>query len=214
MGKPMLDPALHPVVSFDSDPLILVDSEDREIGSLDKAGCHEGRGVLHRAFSLFVFNSEGALLLQRRSRQKRLWPAFWSNSCCSHPRLGESTPEAAKRRLEEELGLVCELDYIYKFQYHAEYLSIGSENELCWVFAGFVGDQVLRPNVNEVDDCRYIEPWTLDREMDSRPETFTPWFHMEWRSLRKDYWSILQGRIAGLAQAPVSWGETGFHEVR
>ena len=204
MVKPMLEHALHPVVSFDSDPLILVDPEDRETGSLDKARCHEGQGVLHRAFSLFVFNSEGAVLMQRRSRQKRLWPAFWSNSCCSHPRVGEHTPEAAKRRLEEELGLACELHYIYKFQYHAEYLSIGSEKELCWVFAGFVGDQTVRPNVNEVDDCRYIEPFALDREMDSRPETFTPWFHMEWRSLRNDYWSILTERIVALAQAPVS----------
>ncbi len=204
MVRSMLDSAPHPVVSFDSDLLILVDSEDRETGSLDKARCHEGKGILHRAFSLFVFNSEGAVLMQRRSRQKRLWPAFWSNSCCSHPRVGEKTPEAAKRRLEEELGLVCEPSYIYKFQYHAEYLSIGSENEFCWVFAGFVGDQTVRPNVNEVDDCRYIEPETLDREMDSRPETFTPWFHMEWRSLRHDYWSILKGQIAALAQTSVS----------
>ena len=101
----MLDSAPHPVVSFDSDLLILVDSEDRETGSLDKARCHEGKGILHRAFSLFVFNSEGAVLMQRRSRQKRLWPAFWSNSCCSHPRVGEKTPEAAKRRLEEESSI-------------------------------------------------------------------------------------------------------------
>jgi isopentenyl-diphosphate delta-isomerase len=195
------DVSAHPTVSFDSDPLILVDAQDREIGSLNKAQCHEGRGVLHRAFSLFVFNSEGALLLQRRSRQKRLWPAFWSNSCCSHPRRGENTATAAKRRLEEELGLVCELRYIYKFQYHAEYLSIGSENELCWVFAGFAGDQTIRPNVNEVDDCRYVEPEVLDREMAVRPASFTPWFHMEWKSLRHDYWSILTERIAGPARA-------------
>ena len=90
------------IVSDESEPLILVDEADREIGHLDKGACHDGKGVLHRAFSLFIFNDSGELLLQQRSAQKRLWPLFWSNSCCSHPRKGESMETAVERRLAQD----------------------------------------------------------------------------------------------------------------
>ena len=80
----------NPIVSFDDEPLVLVDSADHDQGFLDKASCHDGDGVLHRAFSVFLFNSKLELLLQQRSGQKRLWPMWWSNSCCSHPRKGET----------------------------------------------------------------------------------------------------------------------------
>ena len=80
----------HDVVSFDSEELILVDTQDHELGYCSKAQCHDGDGVLHRAFSLFVFDRRGRVLLQQRSAQKRLWPLYWSNSCCSHPRRGGS----------------------------------------------------------------------------------------------------------------------------
>ncbi|MDH3468536.1 MAG: isopentenyl-diphosphate delta-isomerase, partial [Gammaproteobacteria bacterium] len=86
------------VVSFDADDLILVDEHDNEIGHMSKDECHIGDGQLHRAFSLFVFNSEGELLLQQRSKQKHLWPLYWANSCCSHPRHGESMDDAVRRR--------------------------------------------------------------------------------------------------------------------
>ena len=84
------------------DSLILVDDADRELGYLSKAECHRGRGVLHRAFSLLIFNDAGELLLQQRSAAKRLWPLYWSNSCCSHPRRAETMEAATHRRLQEE----------------------------------------------------------------------------------------------------------------
>ena len=92
----------HRIVSSEAEELILVDGEDNETGYLSKAACHDGDGVLHRAFSLFLFDSAGRLLLQQRAATKRLWPGFWSNSCCSHPRRGESMEVATSRRLRDE----------------------------------------------------------------------------------------------------------------
>src|SRR5271155_4045484 len=103
----------------DSDALIVVDGDDRRLGHLSKSLCHEGRGVLHRAFSLLIFNDRGELLVQQRSRAKRLWPLYWSNSCCSHPRRAETMEVATRRRLSEELGIRCDLKFLFKFQYHA-----------------------------------------------------------------------------------------------
>jgi isopentenyl-diphosphate Delta-isomerase len=108
------------VVPADFDALILVDGADREVGFLPKDLCHDGQGVLHRAFSLLVFNEKGEQLLQQRSASKRLWPLYWSNSCCSHPRRGESMEAAVKRRLDEELGLSCPVQFLFKFQYQRD----------------------------------------------------------------------------------------------
>src|ERR1700724_859987 len=120
----------------DSESLILVDEADREVGHLDKAQCHQGRGVLHRAFSLLIFNDAGELLIQQRAPSKRLWPLYWSNSCCSHPRRGESMDAATQRRLGEELGINCPLQFLFKFQYQAQFDATASEHELCSVFIG------------------------------------------------------------------------------
>ena len=105
--------------------LILVDENDRVVGHLSKGLSHDGEGALHRAFSLFVFNREGEFLLQQRSAGKRLWSLFWSNSCCSHPREGETMDEAVRRRLLQELRLESNLQFLYKFQYQASYKDIG-----------------------------------------------------------------------------------------
>lgn len=174
------------IVSSDSESLILVDPLDREIGELSKAACHDGEGVLHRAFSLFVFNREGELLLQKRSAQKRLWPLYWSNSCCSHPRSGESVEDAAHRRLQQELGLHANLYFMYKFQYRARFGELGSENELCWVYVG-VSDDPVQVNAEEIDDWRFVAPDDVDRELAGASDTFTPWFRMEWARLRQDH---------------------------
>jgi len=120
----------------DSESLILVDEADREVGHLDKLRCHQGRGVLHRAFSLLIFNDSGELLLQQRAASKRLWPLYWSNSCCSHPRRAETLETAIHRRLYEELGLRCPLHFLFKFQYQAQFDAAGAEQELCSVFVG------------------------------------------------------------------------------
>lgn len=174
------------VVSFDDEPLILVDSEDREVGFLPKADAHKGRGTLHRAFSLFVFNPEGKLLLQQRAAGKRLWGQFWSNTCCSHPRRGETMDIAIHRRLMEELGLVCEFAFLFKFQYQAQYDAEGAENELCWVYAGRSA-VVPRVNANEISAVRYIAPNALDAEIAARPAQFTPWFKIEWARIREQH---------------------------
>ncbi|MGJ7456291.1 isopentenyl-diphosphate Delta-isomerase [Halomonas sp. MA07-2] len=174
------------IVSYEDEALILVDDQDRELGHLSKLKCHEGDGVLHRAFSLFVFNGRGELLLQQRAAGKRLWPLFWSNSCCSHPRRGERMTEAVHRRLWQELGIEAELDYLYKFRYQARYDASGAEHELCSVYLG-VSDEAPRPNRQEIADWRWIPPAKLDAELVSRAEHYTPWFKMEWRRLRSEF---------------------------
>lgn len=174
------------VVSFNDEPLVLVDEHDQEIGFLDKASAHQGRGLLHRAFSLFVFNYKGELLLQQRATSKRLWPGFWSNTCCSHPRRGEAIDEAIERRLGEELGMRCAFSFLFKFEYHAQYDAEGAEHELCWVYAGR-SDEAPTFNLNEVSTLRYISPEALDKEMAENPQIFTPWFKFEWMRLRREH---------------------------
>lgn len=166
--------------------LILVDSDDREIGNLGKSECHDGNGVLHRAFSLFLFNNDGELLLQRRSAGKRLWPGFWSNSCCSHPRRGESMQAATARRLVDELNTSAALEFVYKFEYQARYGDEGSENELCWVFLGQLGDEASA-NETEISALRFISAGDLQSEIDAQAERFTPWIRMEWQRLNEEY---------------------------
>jgi len=163
----------------DDDQLILVDRDDREIGYLAKAAAHLGSGVLHRAFSLFVFNPQGELLVQRRAPGKRLWPGYWSNTCCSHPLRGERMDSAVARRLREELGMTAELQYLFKFRYQTQYDPHGAEHELCWVYAGLSPERP-RANVDEVAAWRYVTPRTLQAEMTCAPERFTPWFRIEW----------------------------------
>lgn len=174
------------VISFAGEPLILVDSEDRVVGYDSKQACHQGAGILHRAFSVFIFNQQGEVLLQQRSAQKQLWPGFWSNSCCSHPRQGEEMSAAAHRRLLEELGLHSELKFLYRFQYHAAFGEAGSENELCSVYIGLSNDPVV-VNVNEISQWRYVSPVKLQRELEQQPERFTPWLKMEWSRLQDEY---------------------------
>lgn len=169
----------HEVVSSEDEPLILVDEADNEIGFLSKGECHDGDGVLHRAFSIFIFNSAGELLLQQRSADKRLWPLYWSNTCCSHPRRGESVEIATERRLAEELAMTSDLRFLFKFRYQATFGELGSEHELCWVYAGS-SDDTPKPNANEIAAIRWVSPEDLDHEFATRPETLTPWFAKEW----------------------------------
>jgi isopentenyl-diphosphate delta-isomerase len=174
------------IVSSESESLILVDSSDREIGYLDKSAAHDGNGVLHRAFSLFIFNADGQLLLQRRARGKRLWPGFWSNSCCSHPRKGEKMDQAVHRRLEQELGMNADLEFAYKFEYHAPFGSLGSEHELCWVYVGRTDAQPVI-NTTEIMDWVWIDPAELSRAISKEPERYTPWLKLEWERLSSEF---------------------------
>jgi isopentenyl-diphosphate Delta-isomerase len=176
----------HRRVSFDDESLILVDHDDRPVGYASKDDCHRGSGLLHRAFSVFLFTPGGELLLQQRSAQKWLWPLFWSNSCCSHPRRGESLEEATVRRLDEELGVHAVLRPLFAFEYQARFGDAGSENELCHVYAGGLGEPV-RANANELADWRLISAPELDRELERQGERFTPWLKLEWQRIRRDY---------------------------
>jgi len=182
----------HRIVSSEAEELILVDRDDKEIGFLSKAESHDGGGVLHRAFSLFLFNADGELLLQQRGSGKRLWPGFWSNSCCSHPRRGETMEVATRRRLRDELNIESTPEFVYKFAYTAEYGPAGSENELCHVYLGrVVGD--VRPNDHEIDNVRFVRPQDLTLEQTETPAIFTPWFKQEWQTLLQEHAEQLAG---------------------
>jgi isopentenyl-diphosphate delta-isomerase len=178
-------------VAADPDELILVDEADRTLGFLSKTLCHEGRGVLHRAFSLLIFNESGELLIQQRAASKRLWPMYWSNSCCSHPRGDETLEAATQRRLYEELGIQCPLHFLFKFQYQAQFDATGAENELCSVFVGRCRDPI-RVNSAEISDWRWVSPEALQREIAAEGgRIFTPWFLMEWVRIWRDHRSAL-----------------------
>ena len=174
------------IVSSESEHLILVDPADQVVGHLDKSAAHDGVGVMHRAFSLFVFNAEGQLLLQQRAPDKRLWPEFWSNSCCSHPRRGETMDGAIHRRLQQELGLSATLNFAYKFEYRAPFGDLGTEHELCW---GYIGVTSAEPVVNttEIMSWRCVAPAELSRDIAAHPERYTPWLKMEWERLTDDF---------------------------
>jgi len=187
------EPVAGASVSSDAEELVLVDARDRVRGHASKAACHDGEGLLHRAFSLFVFNGEGALLLQQRSAGKRLWPGYWSNTCCSHPLRGESMDEAVRRRLWQELGMRCEPRYLYKFRYRADYRGLGAEHELCSVYLGS-SDAPVRANATEVAAWRFVLPADLDAETRTAPERFTPWLLLEWQRLRSDFRHEFRGR--------------------
>ena len=172
------------IVSRETDLLVLVDGDDQAVGLRDKRSCHEGRGILHRAISVFLFDPRGCVLIQQRHVEKPLWGACWSNSCCTHPFFGEEPIDAAKRRVGEELGLDVEMEFIYKFEYHAEWSPEYSEHELCSVFIGDVNtDPVI--NESEIQAWRWESPESLDEVIAEDTSDYTPWLKLEWRELRK-----------------------------
>jgi isopentenyl-diphosphate delta-isomerase len=185
--------AVFQQVSSPTESLILVNDTDEQIGFCSKLECHQGEGLLHRAFSVFIFNREGQLLLQQRSAQKPLWPLYWSNSCCSHPHEAESIEDAGRRRLREELDLQCELEFLYKFQYQANFDNLGAENEFCHVFAGYT-DGDVRAHPDEIAAWRYISPEELTREIAEDGDRFTPWMKMEWQRIQADFLNDILGR--------------------
>ena len=174
------------IVSSENESLILVDNDDRETGNLSKAECHDGDGILHRAFSVFLFNDQGELLLQQRGAEKRLWPMYWTNTCCSHPRQGESMGMATERRLQQELNVGSALEFVYKFEYQVRFGDLGSEYELCSVYLGRMSGEATA-NDSEIAALRFVSAQDLQTEIDSQPEQFTPWFNMEWQRLNEEF---------------------------
>ncbi len=185
-----------PRVSFDDELLVLVDDDNRVVGFREKLACHEGEGTLHRAFSVFLFDERGRFLLQRRAASKALWPLYWSNSVCSHPRRGEDENKAVHRRIVEEVGADADVEYLYRFQYHARYEDVGSERENCAVYVGRVRGGIV-PNENEIAEWRWVEADALDREIREHPDAFTPWMKMEWARLRGDLADRLAPYVLG-----------------
>jgi isopentenyl-diphosphate delta-isomerase len=154
--------------------VILVNERDVEIGTMEKMETHL-KGKLHRAISVFIFNSKGEMLLQRRALGKYHTAGLWSNSACSHPRINEKPIDSAERRLFEEMGLNVKLKFIFKFIYKAKLDNNLIENELDHVFIG-TSDEKPNINVNEVCDYKYIREYELNLLIEKECESFTPWF--------------------------------------
>lgn len=154
--------------------LILVDNEDNSIGSAGKLSVHQ-QGLLHRAFSIFIFDNKGRLLLQRRALSKYHSAGLWTNSCCGHPRWGEGTQAAACRRLQEEMGFATGLKKVSSFTYHAEVPGNLIEHEFDHIFVG-VFDGEPQVNSDEAEDWQWIDIHQLIHQVKLHPENFTAWF--------------------------------------
>ena len=163
------------------DEVILVDESDREIGTAPKLRAHE-EGALHRAFSVFLFNSRDELLLQRRADDKYHSGGLWSNTCCSHPRPGEETDDAAVRRLEEEMGLAVPLQQVFAFTYREAFADGLWEHEFDHVYIGRT-DADPRPDPAEVAGWRWVPVGEVASEVESHPERFTVWFREPFEEL-------------------------------
>ena len=154
--------------------VILVDEQDNEIGSMEKIEAHE-KALLHRAFSIFIFNEEGEMMLQQRALSKYHSPGLWTNTCCSHPRPGESLEEATGRRIVEEMGFSCEMKEVFDFIYKAPFDDGLTEHELDHVFVGMYNED---PEINaeEVAGWMWIDVDELLSEVKENPENYTVWF--------------------------------------
>lgn len=154
--------------------VILVDESDNPTGIMEKMEAHQ-KGVLHRAFSVFLFNTNNELLLQQRAHSKYHSGGLWTNTCCSHPRDGETTVAAGKRRLLEEMGISAELESSFSFIYRAELDNDLTEYELDHVLIGhFDGNPEINPD--EVANWKYVSPEAIRLDMASHPEQYTAWF--------------------------------------
>ncbi len=155
--------------------LLLVNKKDKVVGVETKENCHKGKGILHRAFSVYIFNNKGQLLIQQRSKFKPLWPLYWwAPTCCSHPRKGEEYIEAGERRLKEEFGFTCSLKMIDKFQYQAKYKNVGSENEMCAILIGEYNGKI-KADSKEISNWKWIDINKLQNDFKKNPNKYVPW---------------------------------------
>jgi isopentenyl-diphosphate Delta-isomerase len=158
------------------DDLILVDEHGNAVGHAPKLAAHQHGGRLHRAFSVFVFNSRGELLLQRRAAGKYHFGGLWTNTCCSHPRWGQATADAAHFRLREEFGFDTDLREVFSFVYRAtDPVSGLTEHEFDHVFVGRF-DGTPAPNPEEIGEWKWVRPDELLADVRAYPESYTPWF--------------------------------------
>src|SRR4051812_15260648 len=174
LQKPFL--SLWPMAKHGNEEVVLVDESDREIGTMEKLEAHR-LGRLHRAFSVFIFNSKGEMLLQKRAAGKYHSPGLLTNACCSHQRPGESNEAAASRRLFEEMGIKADLKKRGSFIYRSEFDNGLTEHEFDHVFEG-ITDRIPSPDTEEVQDYCWMPVTDIKNEIGKNPEKFTTWFRI------------------------------------
>jgi isopentenyl-diphosphate delta-isomerase len=163
--------------------VILVDAQDNEIGLMEKMEAHE-KALLHRAFSVFLFNTKGEMLLQRRALTKYHSGGLWTNACCSHPRAGETNLEAATRRTFEELGIRPTIKHAFSFTYRAAFENGLTEHEFDHVFVGTY-EGPINPNPEEVSEYCYKPIGAIRDQMQNDPHHFTEWFKIAFDEVQK-----------------------------
>lgn len=165
--------------------VILVDENDNQIGLMAKMEAHE-KALLHRAFSVFTFNDKGELLLQQRAADKYHSPLLWTNTCCSHQRNGETSLEAGKRRLQEEMGFTCDLEEVFSFIYKAPFDNGLTEHELDHVMVGKYNENPI-VNKEEVEAFKWMTLEEVKVDIEINPEIYTAWFTI----IFKEYYTRL-----------------------
>ncbi len=161
--------------------VILVNTDNEVLGYMEKMEAHE-KGLLHRAFSIFIFNTKGEILLQKRAISKYHSGGLWTNTCCSHPRKNESFLDAANRRLSEEMGMSCVLNEVFSFIYKAELDNNLTEHEYDQVLFGTT-DQIPVLNKAEAEDYKYIKPDQLKIDIHDNPSQYTEWLKISFEKV-------------------------------
>jgi len=189
--------------------LILVDEKDNPIGTEEKVKCHLPNGLLHRAFTALIFDKNGRLVLTKRAKEKMLWPDDWDGTVASHPRESETYVSSGERRMPEELGIQCKLDYLFKFEYHVTYKDVGSENEICGTLIGIADDSSqFRQIEGEIDEIKWISAKNLLSELKTNPKIYCPWMIIALELLDKSEKPMLEkyGNILS------TWMNNEMHE--
>ncbi len=161
--------------------VILVDEDDVPIGTMEKLEVHQ-KALLHRAFSIFIFNTKGEMLLQKRAENKYHSPGLWTNACCSHPAPGQDIVAAAIKRLQEEMGFTTSLEKVFDFIYKAPFDNGLTEHELDHVFVGTYDNEIF-PCREEVSDYCYMATTEINNSFQSHPQKYTEWFKIAFPKL-------------------------------
>ena len=164
------------------DYVVLVNKKDQEIGTMEKIEAHQ-KGLLHRAFSVFILNSKGEMLIHRRALGKYHSPGLWTNTCCSHPRPNETVLDAANRRLDEEMGMVESLSEVVSFVYHHKFDNGLVEHEFDHILTG-ISDALPSINEDEVDSYKYMGIEELEQSMKQNPDDYSIWFKLAYPKLK------------------------------